>query len=326
MSNPTLTWTLSAAGAFAGAGANMTVAETLALIKAKIDTEHAAGGLWMVSDYNAGNGTLEVKRDPATASGADAELLAARILFFGGSSPNAAALAQSVTASATAVYCGMALNAGTTGPDASYTTGAPYASATWLPAAIVATVGTPTAVSAGELILFYADDVFGVLGYHGSDCWFSYAGRIVVRAKDDALVWAHAETGTTAVSSGTDGNGASGSIAWMAPVFGTTYQPRMVGWNGATVRTIGRFQYNAVAGDCFASSEATALQPIPVCDGINGSSPTPSFLGYLRQMRFGPKAGNKSYLRDVNGGLQARMIGAGDGGTQVFGLWLDYVQ
>jgi len=49
-----------------------------------------------------------------------------RVLFFGGASPNAAALAPGVGATTTYVYVCYAPNAGTTGPDVSPTVGNPY--------------------------------------------------------------------------------------------------------------------------------------------------------------------------------------------------------
>lgn len=113
-----LTWRASQVATFT---AGATVADFLAAIKSLIDAEVAANPTtyhWEVSDYSAVNGTLELKPKSATIS-------SARILLFGGSSPNAAALYQASVAT-NRVYCACAPTAGTTGPDNDYTSGNPY--------------------------------------------------------------------------------------------------------------------------------------------------------------------------------------------------------
>ena len=124
------TWRMSAAYGFTPVGAAPTVAEYIAAIKAMIDAEAAGAGTWTVSDYNAGNGTLELKR-----KGSPTGILATcRILIFGGQVPNAAAVAPTNTTGlllATNVFIGVCENANSTGPDASYASGSPYPGKKW---------------------------------------------------------------------------------------------------------------------------------------------------------------------------------------------------
>lgn len=113
-----LTWRASSVDTFT-AGAS--VADILAAIKTLIDAEVAANPTtyqWSVSDYDAGNGTLELK--PKSSNVANM-----RVLLFGGRVPNAAAT-HLATNNATYIYCLCAPTAGTTGPDNDYASGNPY--------------------------------------------------------------------------------------------------------------------------------------------------------------------------------------------------------
>lgn len=113
-----LTWRASDVGTFTAGAA---VADVLAALKTLIDAEvaaHPSTYQWSVSDYNATDGTLELKSK-------DSNVADMRVLVFGGSTPDSAAVFQTAV-NAAYLYACCSPTAGTTGPDNDYTTGDPY--------------------------------------------------------------------------------------------------------------------------------------------------------------------------------------------------------
>ncbi len=324
MTNPTLSWTVDGPRAFTMAGANPTVAEALAGLKAQIDAHSAK---WMVSDYSAGNGTLELKRNPAVGT-VTGELASVRILIMGGQTPHANCLAGSHTAGGTtSLYGCLSVDAATTGPGTSYASGAPY-STKFTRAGSICVVGTLVAAQTPKITIFEADDVFGFSIGDNTNYATFVAGRIVERASDTALVWGVLPSGglcSYTLSGPNMGNSAAAPLTTLSINTGLM---KACYWDTvtATARLFGRLimPSNTTATEPVfgAAGGSATMLPVPVGESSQATGQTGNFLGYLRQLRFGPYAQNALQLRDA-GVLKGTHI-CGQGQSAI-GIWLDEV-
>jgi len=319
--HPTLTWTIHASQPITAVGANATIDEVLASIKDAVDTAAAGSGRFEVADYNATNGTLVLRRKGSPSG----ELGTMRIILFGKAMPHASALRGGAgAAAATNLYMAMVIDpTSPTAPDASYTAGSPYPGKKYTRANGCG--GGGTIINTGKVVLFDADEAFGFAIHGNNVAHFGYAGKLVHRITDDTLLWASFGSGNYTYDNTTGAEG----VASAAPVptqqgsysLGGTY------WDGASARCCTRMNTGVqlTGMDPYGAAGAVVLVPVLLGDCAQAASQTPAFLGFLRQMRLGPKAVIGSYLRDSLGVLQARHISASEG-TPGFGVWLDNVQ
>lgn len=326
MALPTLSWRLSNNYSISAAGASPTVAEVLAAMNTAITTEAAGSGLWMVSDYNSGNGTLELKRKGSPSG----QLGTVRILFFGGSAPNAAALHTGVgTGVATTLYMGFCIDANTTGPTGSYATGSPYAGLLWSGGVPVIAPSNLTTASSPALFIFEADDVFGVhlaIQTSGNN---AVVGRLMTDPSGTTSYWAGWGSGTNIVANTFRLTGYTTTASAPIVAAGASLGPRGAaylpeGWR--TICAVGCSSYGTAYPDIYGNIDLAVLDPVPIGVATPASSPVYNFYCFLRQIRFGAIAANKNVLVDVNNTVQAYHIGIGTNGTAAAGFWLDTQQ
>jgi hypothetical protein len=325
MPHPTLTWVASNLRTVAIAGASSTVAELLTGIKAAIDGDST---LWETSAYSAG-AYLEIKRKVSTSP--TGEQATARILFFGGATPNAAACTPSVSLSTSILYACMSVDANTTGPTTAFTAGAPY-STKFIPGNVVC-AGTALAVGESPRVSL-VESVEGLCVYLGDINTMTTVtfGKMIEDAASGTLMWvmlpmcsATSNVVNPAAMGGTTSNSA------IPALFTSNSLPRGTMWNNtlASARSVGRvFDLGAGAGSgspiLGAAGAPATLIPIPLCESTTAVSSTQSFIGYLRQFRYGPMAQHLQTLRNGAGVVQAIHVGPPVGLTG-YGAWFDQV-
>lgn len=309
---------------FTPAGANATVAEVLAAIKTMLDTESAGVGLWMANAYDAANGWLEIRRKGSPAG----TLGSFRALMFGGTSPNAAALAYTISASNVQLYCGIAQSASTTGPDADYDTASPYnAGKLWTGGSIITSPASTIAKSRNPYVsLIESDEACAILVGDGQQTSATIFGALVEQITGSAA-WVVFNSGGY--------NGAGGNVnysSWSSTqgyipghaVSGST-QGMGLWHDGVNRRWIVRHTTTFGADDFFLNANTAGLSPIDLMSKIGESGTyTYSLMGVARQLKFGPLQQNRIVLRDGSDVVQAIALAHGlsfTGGP----LWFDQV-
>lgn len=320
----TLSWSTHGPYTFTIAGANPTVAEVLTALNTLIAANCT---LWSVSQFSSGNGTLELKR----AGSPVGELATVRMLIFGGSAPNAAALMGGASAGATtALYAGLSVDANTTGPAASYTAGAPYTTKYTKAPIIVAPATAFTTANTVKITLYESAEVFGFSIGDTANMASCFMGLLIVGTDGSTTKWGVLPSGvlagysiTTLPSSQTQnsshpitpfGQTAAGPKAacWETSGGGSAQQfGRVMGWFGASVADMG----------LGASGASAMMIPVPIVAGAQAASPTGSFYGTLRQIRFGPGAPHLNKLHDNLNVIQGTHVLSGL--ATGIGLWLD---
>jgi hypothetical protein len=321
----TLTWTTHGPYTFTIGGANPTVLETLA----GLNSTAANLTYWSVSDYSNANGTLEMKRN--SVGGAPAgELATVRMLIFGKTAPNSAALINGASAGATTVlYAGLSVDANTTGPSAAYGSAAPY-STKYTRAGMITTPSTQlTTANSPKITWFEADDVLGFSISDSANMCSCVMGRIIVGTDSSTLLWGVMPTGTAA-SYGLTTNAGTTTVGSAHPI--TTFGQIAAGgkaamWDpvGAAAAQVGRnlgWMNTQVDPGLGANTAAAMLVPMPLVYAPQSAAPgSGTFVGTLRQIRLGPQAQHLQKLRDNSSVLQAtHILGGSSTGT---GLWLD---
>ncbi len=322
--NPTLTWATQGPSTFTIAGANPTVAEVLT----KLNAMMSGCTWWQVSDYNSGNGTLEIKRN--STGSPTGELATVRILFFGGSSPNAAALSLLHTAGANSnIYAGLSVDANTTGPGTSYTTGAPY-STKYCRASKICTPSTEITTSlTPKITIFETVDTFGFTIADTTNFASYCGGRMIIRGKDDSLAWGNMPSGgVIAYTLTTTQSQAVASIHPM-PAAGTGTDTVKVNYwdvDTGTSRLFGRVMafvtYGLTTENILgANALASQLIRVPIMERAASAGSSTAYLGELRQLRFGPATVHLNKLKDPSNVLQGTYV---SGGTTACpnGMWL----
>lgn len=325
MTNPVLAWTFTGPAAFTTppAGANPTIAETIAAIKAHFD---AYATKWMVNDYSLANGTLEIKRNPAVGT-VTGELASVRILLMGGQTPHANCLIGTHSAGGTTgLYGALSVDAATTGPAASYAAAAPYTTK-YTRAGLILTPSTGiTTASAPRITLFESDDAF-VLDISDNTNWATFtAGRIIERADSSrTLIWGVMPMGGILANAST-GSTLGISSAYAVPaltIVSNTIKAAYWDVNSGTARLFGRTHQPmlGIAETGMGSAgNPSAFGVIHVAESSQAVSQTPTFLGTLRQLRWGPIAGNAIKL-EVSSVLKGTHVFGGTGSG--IGMWLD---
>lgn len=319
----TLTWAARGPYTFTIAGANPTVAEVLAALNTLITANCTS---WVVSAYSAVNGTLEIKRGGSPTG----ELATVRFLIFGGSSPNSAALMTGASAGATTnLYCGLSVDANTTGPGTAYTAGAPYSTKYTKAPIVVAPATAFVTANTVKITLYEADDVFGFSIGDSTTMASCFMGRLLVLSDGSTLGWGVLPSGVTTGYTISNG-GTSLSISASHPItpFGQTAGgAKAACWDtagGGSALQFGRLMgwiLSTADVGLGASAAAAMMIPVPVVAGAQAASPTGTFYGTLRQIRFGPQAAHLNKLRDSSAVLQGTHVLSGTGVG--IGLWLD---
>lgn len=331
MTLPLLTWRVSANYSLVPAGTSPTMTELLTAIRDMLVAETALGGYWGVSDFNSGNGTLEIKRNGSPTG----TLASFRALLFGGSSPNVAALFSGVTASTTVLYGGSCENASTTGPSGSYTTGSPYAGLKWTGGGQLATPSSFLKANTIFLFMIESDEAchIHIADSAGSSC-FTF-GACVEKLSDNTRIWSTFPSGGSKVTAplyaaASEGDGAAWLIARNI-TSSTVYSAQPLGmWHdGTNQRFISRV--NGVGGNTttstvLADSTGGWLIPIAVADKIGNVGNEPLFLGQMRQMRYGPLCINKCRIVDGSAVVQAYGVSWGAQTTVRPGIYFDVQQ
>lgn len=324
MTNPTQTWTFAGPYSFTIASTTPTIAELLLGIKTVI-TDHAS--FWAVSDFSAVNGTLELKRNslPSAPTG---EIATVRILLFGGTAPNAAALAGGHSAGVnTSLYAGLSVDANTTGPAAAYGSGAPYTTK-YSKASSITPAASLTAANSVRITLAECDDAICVFIADNSVACSMTAGRIIVRAVDDVLQWGVMNSGGTFSLTGAPSTMTATAAHPLTPLTTASNTVKAVYWDtlSGSARLFGRvIQSLMTTADTGlgASGSPAAIIPVPIGEAPQSAGSTPNFLGFLRQIRLGPIALHKTQLRNGAAVLQATHLCGGS--IAAVGLWFDEV-
>lgn len=298
MPSATLTFASTTMMPIAIAGSTSTGAEILTAINAHVT---ASAVWWTVSDFNATNGTLELKRKTGPGSVAPSgEQSTVRVLFFGGvvSAPNAAAVAG-ISATASSIYVGLSVDANTTGPAASFTTGAPYTTK-YTKAVLLCANGAVTAASSPRVYLIESEDSITVSCCDTGVAATAICGRLAeVDPVAGTNYWAilassGAQAGVTSPSalSLTNPNP-------ICPLNPASLATRGVYWNNttATARSVGRctsgIDTTAVASggqSLGQSGQQLWLMDVGLMESTQAAGTATTFLGKLRQHRLGPAA------------------------------------
>ena len=315
-----LTWTATAERAITVAGANATIAELLTAIKFSIDTDST---LWMTSDYNAGNGTLELKRK-ASPSGEQATV---RILLFGGQIPNSAAVASGWAFNVNTLYGCMSVDAATAGPPVSYATAAPYTTK-FVRADRICGNTDIVGANTPKVHLVESPDAIAIVLHCSTNTATFVAGYIIDDIQNSLLHWGLVGSGAAYANPTNDTQITGQGTAWALPIFYPAGGYGGAYWNSLslTCRKWGRVNAIYCGAGAYpilgASGGPAYLMPIAVADGIMSVGATPNFVGLLRQIRLGPAAMNLQTLRNVGGVQQAICAGVGVGNTG-YGVWFD---
>jgi hypothetical protein len=264
--------------------AGASVADILSALKTLIDAEVAANPStykWSVSDYDATNGTLEIK---SNASG----VASMRVLFFGGRTPSAAAVTFS-SAEIDGFYCCVAPAAATTGPDADYASGSPYASDSTQGVQVADMSDT---ISAADRLRYFENDEQFVLVINDrngdSDTAVCLSGAIVEHPVDGRVYGVCTQSGyTIGISSGIWSQ--SANLQRIVPTGNaeSTNYPKLVVLRSGSIKACQDIvaQYDAAAIELMQSVGGNTRYYVPVQIVSDAE-----YVGDLRQAYIGPKA------------------------------------
>jgi hypothetical protein len=296
---------------FIPAGTNPTVAEILAAIKGMLDTESAGTGLWMANHYDAANGWLEIRRKGTPAG----TLGSFRALLFGGSTPNAAALAYLGTANSTTLYAGIAQSASTTGPDADYDTAAPYnAGKRWTGGSYVTPVANIAKSKTPYVSLIESDEICAIIIGDSSYTHASIFGAAVELPDGNTAAWVCFNSGTTTglatYSAWAQTLGYLGSVNTLS----TASYPCGLYHDGTNRKWVGRtWQGHSTANTYWKNPDGFFIpQSVTQVIAESGSYMT-EFLGVARQLKLGPLQINRLGIRDSLGVMQGYTLCPGLG-------------
>lgn len=328
MTLPLQTWRVSASYAIS-TSTTATPAEILAGVNALLVAETAVGGLWGVSNFNAGNGTLEIKRNGTPAG----TLATFRALMFGGQTPHTSAVVNGQIANTVRVYAGVCENANTSGPASSYTTGSPYPGLKWTTAGNFCIASQYTFANGPSAFLVESDEMCCIMVNDSSGSSMFMFGACVEKLLDNTSVWSGFVSGGKISNTAFDSIGSNNPTIAHLPHYPTdsSYSDVAVGlWhNGTSPRYISRL--TGIFGGGPTSSHLRDvtngfLLPIVVGDKTLSVAQDCLFLGQVRQVRDGPLAINKSRIVDGSATVQAYAISWGGQINARPGLYFDVQQ
>lgn len=321
MTLPTQTFRVSTTYAVTMAGSFLTQAETLAAVNQLLTAETALGGLWGVSHYDPTAGTLEIKRNGSPAG----TLGTFRALMFGkvAVSPSAAAVA---TPGGGRVFVGVSEDAASTGPGQSFTVGIPYPGKKWTVAGtfLYSSGGATITTTTPSMYLIESDEMCAITLFDDTGSHFCLFGACVEALPEETKIWAVFTSGgdylNTASQWGNNGvmSPTNPGGSWFLPLSlgaSTSTNGAWGAWHDGTntrylTRTVTPSQ-DAVDDDPFSNNNSALLLPIPLADKVYNVTEYPRFRGQLRQLRYGPRALNKSRITDASSALVAHHVSAG---------------
>jgi hypothetical protein len=325
---------MSTARTFTIAGANATIDELLQAINDAIVAEST---LWEVSQLSIVNHTCELKRK--VSGSPTGEYASVRLLYFGGATPNAAALVPSTqTAVSTALYGCLSIDAATTGPGTAFTAGAPY-STKFLQGERVCINTDFVAASSPRITFMESTEGLAIWFHHISasavvgSC---IQGKLFTRASDGADLWCNMPGGGAWQVSAVPNTLLQAGVSFGLPSYTDSAggQPKgcyFTGNGGAgTVKQFGRRSSIISASQSDMGLGETGLPctliPVLMVDSAQAATQTEQFAGYLRQLRLGPIAAHRVQLKDTNAGnavVAKHLCGSNVAGL---GVWFDEVQ
>jgi hypothetical protein len=321
-------WTMSTERAYTIAGASATIDELLQGIN---DLVVAEGTLWEVSALSIVNHTLELKRK---VSGSPAgEYASVRVLFFGSSSPNSAALIPSGAApAANTLYCCMSIDAATTGPGTAFTAGAPY-STKFLQGDVVCTSSDFQAASGARITMIESTEgiCFCFNEQSSTSIASTMSGKLLITGADGTYKWCNITSGGVFTSSSTPNLLLTGMAAtpFFVPGYSdtATHAGKPSYYTGSAVRQFGRHSCTAsfaasLAQHALGSSGALcALNDIPVAESSQAATQTEAIYGKLRQIKIGPVSSHRKVMTTTGPVTVARHFHGS--GTEGLGIWFD---
>jgi hypothetical protein len=306
------------------AGATATIDELLSALNTHIST---TGVWWGISDFNAGNHTLEIKRLVSTSP--VAEMATCRILFFGGALPAVAACAPTIpTPVSTALYAGASVNANTTGPTTAFTAGAPYATQ-YLQASRICTNSDIVAANSPRIYMLESEEMI-VINISCSSGWATYiGGKCINRLSDNTLLFGNMPCGGIISTAVTTANLNAANISFPAPMYndGASVEQKPAYWTGSAVRQFGRQNATASAltpGTTQGLGDGTASFMLPTITLVESAQATAQSelpLGMLRQLRFGPNSFSRTELQQSSVTTAIHLMA--HGASAAIGLWVD---
>lgn len=318
------TFTLSITTIPAIAGTNATIPEMLAALNTHIST---AGIWWDVSDFNAGNNYLEIKRRVSTTP--TGELATWRGLFFGGATPNAAALTPQHTAPAsTVLYVGASVDANTTGPGTLPTVGAPYATK-FMQGSKMCTSSDIVAANQPRIYTLESEEMI-IVCISCSTGWATYiGGKCINRLSDNTLLFGNMPSGGIIAVAPTVGTLNSVSTPFAVPCYNDAASAdiKPAYWTGSAVRLFGR-QSATVSGLTPGTSQGLGdgttqfiLPSMIVVESAQLSAQAELPLGMMRQLRLGPNSFSRTELQEsaVTTAIHVQANAA----PAAIGLWVD---
>lgn len=317
-------WTMSTARSYTIAGTNATIDELLQGIN---DLVVAEATLWEVSQLSIGNHTLELKRK--VSGSPTGEYASVRILFFGSSSPNSAALIPAgASPAANTLYCCMSIDAATTGPGTAFTAGAPYATK-FLQGDVVCTSSHFAAASLPRITLMESTEgiCFCFNMVNSTNIASTMSGKLLITGSDSTYKWCNITSGGVFSAAGFP----STIMAPLAPFWVPAYYDggnnagKPSYYNGSSVRQFGRMHTSiagAVADFAHGVSGATcALADILVCESAQANTQTEQVYGKLRQIKLGPVASHRQAMTTTGPVTVARNFHGSS--TAGVGIWFD---
>lgn len=323
MALPLLTYRVTTNYNISVAGSNATVLELLTAIKAAFDAEAVIGGnYWTVSAADVGGSNpayVELKRtgSPSGKQGT------CRVLLFGGTVPNAAALSVSLSASAADLYALISEDANTTGPTNAYNSAHPYGSGLRStrgvrfmgPAnTVVAAAATPQVciVESEETVAVIIRTTAGRARCLAGACMESLSSL-------GTRIWGALCTGWCAVGS-YDTNGNAAGVSAILPVLQTTAAPSgntyaaFVNESGASELCC-RARVNTSVVTSSQDETPTGvcvLSPILVNRRADNAATVTvqPLLGKMRQFKEGPAVAGKRALYDNTATLRGYVVGS----------------
>jgi hypothetical protein len=288
MTLPTLTWRQSSTANITMAGAFATVPEILAAINSALIAD--TGNNWMVSDYSAVNGTLEIKR----AGSPSGDLATVRFMLFGGSTPNSGAV-QGETLGTTRIYGTLSPDANTAGPVASYTTGNPYSGKTSTLGLQAFTIGIGVAAPGSYLYFVDSSEGLCIVIQNGTSTWTGWFGKLLDTGAAEgkwvmclgSAQWA-SDNGPTYANDSDFTPGLADTPSNNRGICVEVGQP--LKWWGRLYASI------STVADGLSYSSGGVLHSIIIGSRNLGSSGSWGYVGILRQLRWGPRAVDRNQI------------------------------
>jgi hypothetical protein len=214
-----LTWYESGLSVMASAN----VTEALTALKDAVDTRVAASpstAMWQVASSELVAAAKYVVLKPttvATTAGARADM---RVMYFGGSNPNASVITP-YAASSVNLFVGIAPDAGVDTPDVAYTAGIPFTTGSWQASLLTSAFASLNRVGyweyVGGIIVMVRSDIMN----NSNRMAIGMAGEMASSLDDNTLYY-YVHGGLATFPANVDKNSAISNGNWVQPEASTT--------------------------------------------------------------------------------------------------------